>query len=143
MHQWEQWNLSQRPRIDLNKKFLPKDQILLHHESLYPIGVLSARIKILHIGNFFTKQNEFECNFYKDIFCITKNQFLNNLCSGTQCGGFQFLLILDLYGISFHAVVVFGLGKNLFFKLVPGHSVITGHVIYNSSYTYKLQLKTT
>ena len=26
---------------------------------------------------------------------------------------FQFLLILDLWGISFHAVVVFGLGKNL------------------------------
>ena len=35
--------------------------------------------------------------------------------------GFQFLLILDIWGISFHAVVVFGLGKNLLFKSVLGH----------------------
>ena len=54
-------------------------------------------------------------------FCISKNQFLKNLCSGTQCGGFQFLLILDLWGISSHAVVVFGLGKNLLSKSVLGH----------------------
>ena len=31
--------------------------------------------------------------------------------------------ILDLWGISFHAVVVFGLGKNLLFKSVLGHCV--------------------
>ena len=31
-------------------------------------------------------------------------------------GGFQFLLILDLWGKSFHAVVVFGLDKNLLFN---------------------------
>jgi hypothetical protein len=31
-------------------------------------------------------------------------------------GGFQFLLILDLWGISFHAGVVFGLDKNLLFN---------------------------
>ena len=54
---------------------------------------------------------------------ITVNLFLENLCSGTQCGGFQFLLILDLWGISFHAAVVFGLGKNLLFKFVLGHCV--------------------
>ena len=42
---------------------------------------------------------------------------------GTQCGGFQFLLILDLWGIRLHAVVVFGLGKNLLFKSVLGHCV--------------------
>ena len=41
--------------------------------------------------------------------------------SGSQCGGFQFLLILDLWGISFHAVVVFGLGKNLLIKAALGH----------------------
>ena len=29
-------------------------------------------------------------------------------------------LILDLWGISFHAVVVFGLGKNLLFKSILG-----------------------
>ena len=41
-------------------------------------------------------------------------------------GGFQFLLILDLWGISFYAVVVFGLGKNLLFKSVLGHCVQKG-----------------
>ena len=35
--------------------------------------------------------------------------------------GFQFLFILDLLGISFHAEVVFGLGKKLLFKSVLGH----------------------
>ena len=30
------------------------------------------------------------------------------------------MLILDLWGISFHAVVVFGLGKNLLFRSVLG-----------------------
>ena len=39
---------------------------------------------------------------------------------GTHHVGFQFLLILDLWGISFHAVVVFGLGKNLLFKSILG-----------------------
>ena len=37
--------------------------------------------------------------------------------------GFQFLLILDLLSISFHAVVVFGLGKNLLFKSILGRCV--------------------
>ena len=31
--------------------------------------------------------------------------------------------MLDLWGISFHAVIVFGLGKNLLFKYVLGHCV--------------------
>ena len=35
-------------------------------------------------------------------------------------GGVQFLLILDLWGISFHVAVVFGLGKNLLFKSILG-----------------------
>ena len=51
---------------------------------------------------------------------ITVKLFLKNLCSGTHHGGFQFLLILDLWGISFHAVVVFGLGKNLLLKSILG-----------------------
>ena len=33
------------------------------------------------------------------------------------------MLILDPWGINFHAVVVFGLGKNLIFKSVLGHCV--------------------
>ena len=53
-----------------------------------------------------------------------QSRFLKNLCSGTQCGGFQFLLILDLWGKSFNAVVVFGLSKNLLFKSVLGHCYI-------------------
>ena len=40
-----------------------------------------------------------------------------------MCGGFQFLLILDLWGISFHAAVVFGLGKDILYKSVLGHCV--------------------
>ena len=39
---------------------------------------------------------------------------------GPNAWGFQFLLILDLLGIGFHAVVVFGLGKNLLFKYMLG-----------------------
>ena len=35
--------------------------------------------------------------------------------------GFQLLLTLDLCGISFHAVVVFGLGKNLLSKTILGN----------------------
>ena len=31
------------------------------------------------------------------------------------------MLILDLWGINFHAVVVFGLGKDLLFQSVLGH----------------------
>ena len=35
------------------------------------------------------------------------------------------MLILDLWGISFHAVVVFALRKNLLFKSVLGHCVLS------------------
>ena len=35
----------------------------------------------------------------------------------------SYLLILDLWGISYHAVVVFGLGKNLLFKSILGPCV--------------------
>ena len=34
------------------------------------------------------------------------------------------MLILDLWGISFHAVVVFGLRKDLLFKYVLGHCAL-------------------
>ena len=40
--------------------------------------------------------------------------------------GIEFLLILDLWGISFHAAIVFGLGKNLLFKSVLGHCAELG-----------------
>ena len=64
-------------------------------------------------------------NYCKVVFKLdSKNQFLKNLCSGIQCEGFQFLLILDLWGVSFHAVVVFGLGKDFLFKSVLGRCVV-------------------
>ena len=34
------------------------------------------------------------------------------------------MLILDLWGISFHTVVVFGLGKNLLFKSILGRCAV-------------------
>ena len=37
------------------------------------------------------------------------------------------MLILDLWGISFHAVVVFGLGKNLLFKSILGRCALEDH----------------
>ena len=55
------------------------------------------------------------------LFFISNNQFFKNLCSGTHRGGFQFLLMLDLWGISFHAVIVIGLGENFLFESVLGH----------------------
>ena len=61
---------------------------------------------------------------------ITVKLFLKNLCSGTQCGGFQFLLILDLWGVSFHAAVVFGLGKDFLFKSTLGHCGAQRFVFY-------------
>ena len=48
------------------------EQLLPQHERLYAIGLISARIKILHIGNFFTKKNEFECNYCKAVFVLVK-----------------------------------------------------------------------
>ena len=38
-----------------------------------------------------------------------------------QCGGFQFLLILDLWGVSFHAAVVVALVEDFLFKSTLGH----------------------
>ena len=55
------WNLfcgrilafsSQRPRMDLNKKSLPRPKTTTAGKP-YSIGLISARVKILHIGNFF------------------------------------------------------------------------------------------
>ena len=51
---------------------------------------------------------------------------MKNLWTGIRCGGFQFLLSLDLWGISCHTVVVFALGKNLLVIFVLGHCVMVG-----------------
>ena len=55
------------------------------------------------------------------VFILVKISFWKIYVVGPN-GGFQFLLILNLWGISFHAVVVFGLGKNFLFKSTLGHS---------------------
>ena len=62
-----------------------------------------------------------------------------------MCGGFQFLLISNLWGMSFQAVVVFGLGIDLLLKSVLGHWSGTGHYENSDSVltqgTYVLGLK--
>ena len=50
--------------------------------------------------------------------------FIINFIIGSQCRGFQFMLILDLWGISFHPVVVIGLGNDLLFNFIVGHCVL-------------------
>ena len=47
------------------------------------------------------------------------------------------MLILDLWGISFHAAVVFGLGKDLLFKSVLGHCVWS--VLWITSKLWKIK----
>ena len=45
----------------------------------------------------------------------------------------QFLLNLNLRGISFHAVVVFGLDKNFLFKSILGHCETLGNSVDNQA----------
>ena len=61
------------------------------------------------------------CSCCKAVFVLVKISFWKSLCRGSECGGFQFLLILDIRGVSFHAVVVFGLCKNLLFRSALEH----------------------
>ena len=56
----------------------------------------------------------------KKIGSLKKTSF-ENFVIGSQCGGFQFMLILDLWGISFHPAVVVGLGNDLLFNSSVGH----------------------
>ena len=56
----------------------------------------------------------------KKIGSLKKISF-ENFVIGSQCGGFQFMLILDLWGISFHPAVVVGLGNDLLFNFIVGH----------------------
>ena len=49
---------------------------------------------------------------------------MKNLFSGTHHAGFQFLLILDLWGVSFYTVVVFGVGEDLLSNLFWGTVIL-------------------
>ena len=52
------------------------------------------------------------------------------------------MLILDLWGVSFHAAVVFGLGKDFLFKFTLGHYaifaefswVVSSHCAYKEAF---------
>ena len=46
------------------------------------------------------------------------------------------MLILDLWGISFHPVVVVGLGNDLLFNFLLGHCEIYHEILYQFSYHY-------
>jgi hypothetical protein len=59
----------------------------------------------------------------KKIGSLKKTSF-ENFVIGSQCGGFQFMLILDLWGISFHPAVVVGLGNDLLFNSSVGHCAL-------------------
>ena len=55
------------------------------------------------------------------------------------------MLILDIWGISFHAVVVFGLGKNLLFKSMLGRcdyvgSSFVGHKYLDFAHPFPLNV---
>ena len=50
------------------------------------------------------------------------------------------MLLLDLWGISFHAMVVFGLGRNLLFKSILGRGFVEIKVIKNKIVYIKIIL---
>ena len=64
----------------------------------------------------------------KKIGSLKKTSF-ENFVIGSQCGGFQFMLILDLWGISFHPAVVVGLGHDLLFNSSVGHCDELKHML--------------
>ena len=55
------------------------------------------------------------------VFVLVKICFWKFYVVEPKYEGFQFLVILELWCISFHAMVVFGLGKDLLFKWVLVH----------------------
>ena len=55
------------------------------------------------------------------IYVVFSNRYIENKIYNNK--GVNSFLKLDLWGINFHAVVVFGLVKNLLFKSALGHCV--------------------
>ena len=92
------------------------DQRLPQQESLYPIGLKSAGIEIPHGGSqkidLYKYKNSFTVITFKLILLSNKVPTLEDLNS--------YWYVLDLWVISLHAVVVFGLGEDLLFKSVLG-----------------------
>ena len=82
--------------MDLGKKSILRPKTTT--KRLYPIGIILARIKIPYIA------------LGAILLSKLSLKVRTQLHIGTQCVGFQFLLILDLWGMSFHAMIVFGLG---------------------------------
>ena len=61
--------------------------------------------------------------FLKKKIVSLKKTLEKKIVSGTQRGGFQFIVVLTPQGVPFHPVVDICLGKNLLLKSVLGHCV--------------------
>ena len=102
-------------------------QILPQHESLYPIGLISAYI---HWELFYLVK----WIYCKTAFELVKISFWNlwdPMWGISILADFRFI---DLWGMRFHAVEVFGLGKNLLFKSVLGHCTVKTTLFYSKSF---------
>ena len=103
--------VSQCPRTSLNKRFLPRPKTITVWK------LIPHRSKISETWN----PLRFPLHrFFKNWFLLIQKQLYSNYIQSFHLGGFQFLLILDLLGKSFHTVLVFGLGKNILFKSFLG-----------------------
>ena len=69
------------------------------------------------------KKNQITFVSEKKIGSLKKTSF-ENFVIESQRGGFQFMLILDVWGISFHSAVVVGLGNDFLFNSSVGHCVV-------------------
>ena len=77
---------------------------------------------------------------------LSKNQFWKIYVVEPNMGDFSSCWFKNLWGVRFHAVVVFGLGENLLFKSVLGHYVVECYCtcfIEILSYFFILQSLTT
>ena len=102
---------AQCSRTDLNKKFT----------TAWKLIPKKSKISILEIHHIGSHWIDF---FKKHLLLIQKGVYSDciqtqcTLLKSSQCGGFLILLIWNLLGIGFHAVVVFGLGKDFLFKSI-------------------------
>ena len=63
---------------------------------------------------------------------MEKNRFLKILCYGTYVVGFQTMVIMDLWGMAFHAMVVIGLIPALLFISIWACCV---HILFKTKIT--------
>ena len=63
-------------------------------------------------------------NFKKELFPRKLFAEIRYLCSVDSVIDLEQILVLDLLGIGFHAVVIFGLGKDFLLKSILGPCVV-------------------